>query len=445
MRFTLVKKLVLGFGAGVLITVIIVAFNYLQLGNLKKLQDIGFVKAHEAVLSKELSGMGYKLYQDIANFQINKNSVDNEKNWEELKNEFTADLENMKSASDTDEEKRWSNDANIKYLDMVKIVENEMLPLIKADADKNKIIALDDKIDGDLNDFNKILNDYSASIDRDMVNEDKNYDSTMSNVISVSIILTVIGVLLAVIMAYFITTSIRKDVGGEPSVISGITEQVSKGDLSIEFSSKNPTGILSSVINMVESLKIKSSTLEKISNGNLDVEVEMSSEKDELGKSMTRLVDSLNKIISQVNIAVEQVATGSTQVSAASQSLSQGATEQASSLEEITSSVGEINSQTIQNSENAVKANELSKNAMDNARKGNEQMNELVTSMNTINKSAQEIKKIVKAIDDIAFQINLLALNANVEAARAGKYGKGFAVVADEVRNLAVRSTGSLK
>ncbi len=191
---------------------------------------------------------------------------------------------------------------------------------------------------------------------------------------------------------------------------------------------------------LIEYMKEKAQNAGEIAQGNLDLNVEIKSEADQLGKALAQMVDSLNQVMGELYLAAEQVDQGSNQVSVSSQSLSQGATEQASSLEEITSSMTEIGSQTKTNAENATHANQLATSAKGASLNGVQQMQQMTQAMDTITQSSREIAKIIKAIDDIAFQTNLLALNAAVEAARAGRHGKGFAVVAQEVRTLAARS-----
>jgi len=230
--------------------------------------------------------------------------------------------------------------------------------------------------------------------------------------------------------------------------ITKAAQDISTGDIETEIDvyGHDEVGKLADAFRvMVLSQKEKVETAERIAKGDLSVDVNISSDKDCLGKALNCMVGSLSTMMSKLKETADKVHAGFNNLSEASHSLSNGSNEQAVSLGKVTSAMTEIGAQTQTNAENAKQASKLANTTREVAKSGNEQMKSMVEAMSEISNSSKNIAKIIKVIDDIAFQTNLLALNAAVEAARAGKYGKGFAVVAGEVRSLAGRSAKAAK
>ncbi|UCX04530.1 methyl-accepting chemotaxis protein [Shewanella glacialimarina] len=172
-----------------------------------------------------------------------------------------------------------------------------------------------------------------------------------------------------------------------------------------------------------------------IAEGNLtgSIAVKGTDEVGQLLSAMKSMVAKLTQIVTEVNSSSDALASASEEVSATAQNLSQGASEQAASVEETTASVEQMSASIAQNTDNARVTDSMSAKAAKEAVEGGEAVTKTVQAMKSI---AEKIG----IIDDIAYQTNLLALNAAIEAARAGEHGKGFAVVAAEVRKLAERS-----
>lgn len=183
-------------------------------------------------------------------------------------------------------------------------------------------------------------------------------------------------------------------------------------------------------------IEISISLVKELSEGNLDIKIEQSESKNELGiltNSILVLTDKLKAILGDVSNNAYNLVSASQQLGSTSQALSQGASEQAASVEEVSTTIEQMTSNIEQNSQNAGQTEKISLLAFDG-------MNEVANRAGQAVVAERTIADKIKIINDIAFQTNILALNAAVEAARAGEHGRGFAVVAAEVRKLAERS-----
>ncbi|MBV7535468.1 MCP four helix bundle domain-containing protein [Duganella sp. sic0402] len=226
--------------------------------------------------------------------------------------------------------------------------------------------------------------------------------------ISLSAVLAVVSVAVAVLLGWLITRSVLKQLGGEPSYAAGITDRIAAGDLTVR--------------------------VDLAANDN-----------SSLLYSIAAMRDRLASIVGEVRTTTEAVATASDEIASGNMDLSSRTEQQASSLEETASSMEELTSTVKQNTDYARQANKLAATASDVAVRGGGVVAEVVTTMESISTSSKRVVDIIGVIDGIAFQTNILALNAAVEAARAGEQGRGFAVVASEVRNLAQRSASAAK
>ncbi|MCL2579812.1 MAG: methyl-accepting chemotaxis protein [Oscillospiraceae bacterium] len=268
-----------------------------------------------------------------------------------------------------------------------------------------------------------------------------------------TIILLIVAVVISVLLALYISGLISKPLA---PLATFFTRAAETGDILFDKreqeavdrykENKDEIGQLSSAISdFMHEINHEMNMLSQVADGDLTISPNTLSDKDMVGKALSKVVDNLNNMFSEINVASNQVSTGSQQIADGAQTLAQGSTEQAATVEELSASTSEIADQTKANAEMANKAADLAGTIKVNAEKGSRQMDEMVTAVNEISAASQSISKVIKVIDDIAFQTNILALNAAVEAARAGQHGKGFAVVADEVRTLAAKSAEAAK
>jgi methyl-accepting chemotaxis protein len=261
--------------------------------------------------------------------------------------------------------------------------------------------------------------------------------SLISELLTMQWAILVLGVVIAVTIAFFTARSIVRPI----NQMTGAMGQLANNDLETEIPAlekKDEIGSMAKAVQVFKDNMIKGEELAAEQRKAQELREARVAKREELVASFDKDVGEAMQVVSST---VEQMQASSSAMSATAERTNErsgavaAAAEQAAAnvqtvataANELTSSIGEISRQMTTSSAR-------SQDAVNEAESASKKVQGLA-------EAAESIGDVINLINDIASQTNLLALNATIEAARAGEAGKGFAVVASEVKNLATQTS----
>lgn len=440
MAFTLKHKLIISSIVMFSMTAGIGVLSYWMVDSLRREQDDGagaFSISNEAI---EVSGIGSKLYQVVADAVINRNLEETDKDWAENKAAALKAIASLDSHVTAPNDKKLIADASASLTVFINLFEHGTLPeLHKIDslAITPVLREIDDKMDTVIAATTKSLESVAASQVAIAKQGDEDFDVTSRRGVTVMLIVLGISSVLALGNAIYLIMQISRPVNS----MTGTMKQLAGGDTKSEIPGlkrKDEIGSMAAAVqvfkeNMIEGDRLREQQKEAEKRAEVEKRAMMHKLANDFESGIQGIIsmvasastelyhtaEGMQKTVGNVSMESNNAATASQQTSGNVQSV-------ASAVEEMSASVREIASQVAKSSATVNEA--VTKTA---------HADEIVR---TLMEAVTQIGSISEMIQNIAGQINLLALNATIESARAGDAGKGFAVVASEVKNLATQT-----
>jgi len=431
MRFTIYKKLILGFFIVILVLIGTIALNFKQLNSVngtyqelleEQTQKSISIQELRVIAKQEIVSMrGYLLLGDKQNREGNKSAREEFKTKSEslmatLDSEKSIEL--LEAVNKSEQNVQQFADRMFSLKDAGETEQYE-----KLDSTQGRLILkqFDERVEN-------LANYQSEAVEAKIVATSKDIDAIKLNMISLGVFAVIISLIIAMIMGTIISRPIKG--------MAKAAQKIAEGDLTAEqirIRNRDEVGDLALAFNhMAQNLK---NLITNVSQNTMQVSASAA--------ELTASADQTIQATEQITSAMQEVASGS-------EAQGKNATESSQAMKNMTNGIQQLASTTAAVSELAIETNT-------EANKGNDSLQRVISQMDAIHTAvlesatvvknlgnhSVEIGNIISIITDIAEQTNLLALNAAIEAARAGDHGRGFAVVADEVKKLAEQSKKS--
>ncbi|PIC83398.1 hypothetical protein CSV73_07495 [Sporosarcina sp. P1] len=430
MKFTVGKKLWVGFMSLVIIIIIIGLIGFLALKNVnEKYSFLINDRMHKVILLEQQQSDQNNLAKSVRGYMLYgsesyiKELEETQSRIEDRLNELQEILKNntMQSALLTIREASDEYDQVLLSIIEEKRAGNDDQALAIGTNGASYQTTISDTI----NKMTDYQRQQQEKLEKDVAKYTKSATSLM-------IILIALGIIGSVVITTIITRLISRPVGRMTNALA----EVSAGNFAIEevnIKNHDEIGDMSKTLNkMVADLR---GIIDRAKNSALHLaaqseELSASAEESLAASEMVAEITEKNlqtsemqtNIVNQSTVSMEEMITAIDVITQDNEEMLNSSEDVARLVKEGSTLMGETTNQMTNISETI--------------------SNSMVT-INKMSKHTESIRGVTSMIAAIAEQTNLLALNAAIEAARAGEHGKGFAVVAEEVRNLAEQSKQS--
>ena len=252
-----------------------------------------------------------------------------------------------------------------------------------------------------------------------------------------AIVISLVSLVVLVGLSFIVVRNILSLLGGEPQIMADIAEEISHGNLAVDFvDGHNAAGLYLSMRQMSDNLRQTIQEVAGSSGGVADSSDKLSSVAGNMtnaAENLTREMGNTVNTTKEISSNIQSVVVIAAEMAGKANDSSQSSAEMADNVNTVASAIEEMSASVREVGQSCLEAQKIAENAKDESDSSSAMIVEL-------NQAAQDIGNVIGVIGEITEQTKLLALNATIEAARAGEAGKGFAVVANEVKDLAAQT-----
>lgn len=285
MKNSINNKLAVGFGLCLLLIVAVVGFNFSALQKLEKLYHETLKRSVDLELATDARNIGEDLYMIIANAVINRDMVKSEQGWAAGKKESLEKLPKIAAAADTPEERASVREAEKAINDIIRIYEQEMLPLIRMGAKvPGPLSDVDARLDRQIETIDLSLKQVARSMSNKNQKAAREFNTVLENIRRFGLLISISGVLTVIII---ITISTRKIVRPLMELTDAALE-MQKGNYIVELKhqSNDEVGVLTAAFGDMSGQVEKRTVELQLSNEHLQREI---SERRQVEEEVCRL------------------------------------------------------------------------------------------------------------------------------------------------------------